>query len=138
MTADTINPYAEVKVNYEGSNHSLTWITTYGVEQPSQTLASGTTTLRTGLNADVRSNFADQVDGWTVIIITSENQAAQSVNRLRQARRMPCNFTLSLRYTINKHFAVHVDYDVHTLRTRQEGQAGYSRNHYFAGLTYHY
>ena len=47
---DSINPYAEVKVGYQGGNHSLTWITTYGVEQPSQTLAAGATTLRTGLN----------------------------------------------------------------------------------------
>src|SRR5947208_6576105 len=47
---NTINPYAQLKVSYEGGNHSLSWITTYGVEQPSQTLAAGATTLRTGLN----------------------------------------------------------------------------------------
>src|SRR5882724_580107 len=51
---NSINPFAEVKDGYEGSNHSLTWITTYGVEQPSQTLAAGATTLRTGLNATYR------------------------------------------------------------------------------------
>ena len=60
---NTINPYAQLKVNYQGSNHSLSWITTYGVEQPSQTLAAGATTLRTGLNLAYRSNFADQFEG---------------------------------------------------------------------------
>src|SRR4030095_13418958 len=48
---DTINPYAQVTVGYQGSNYSLTWITTYGVEQTTQTLALGTTAIRTGLNA---------------------------------------------------------------------------------------
>ena len=60
---NTINPYAEVKVDYQGGNHSLNWTTTYGVEQPSQTFAAGATTLRSGLNLDVRSNFADQIEG---------------------------------------------------------------------------
>src|SRR4030095_10503997 len=48
---DSINPYAPVAVNYKGSNHSLTWTTTYGVEQSTQTFAAGNTTLRTGLIA---------------------------------------------------------------------------------------
>ena len=47
----SIDPYAEVNIDYQGGNHSLSWITTYGVEQSTQTLALGTTTFRTGLNA---------------------------------------------------------------------------------------
>ena len=60
--------HAELKVSYEGGNHSLSWITTYGVEQPSQTLAAGSTTLRSGLNLAVRSNFADQFEGRNVLL----------------------------------------------------------------------
>src|SRR5438067_664419 len=48
---NSIDPYAEVGIHYQGSNHSLIWVTTYSVEQPTQTLAMGTTTFRTGLNA---------------------------------------------------------------------------------------
>src|SRR5262249_13968595 len=47
---NTIDPYGELKVTYQGGNHTLSWITTYGVEQPSENLAAGSTTLRTGLN----------------------------------------------------------------------------------------
>ena len=51
MTAARLIRTAEVSIHYQGSNHSLSWITTYGVEQSTQTLAMGSTTFRTGLNA---------------------------------------------------------------------------------------
>ena len=47
---DTINPYLEAKLAYQGSNHSVSWKTSYGVEQPTTATALGTTTIRTGLN----------------------------------------------------------------------------------------
>ena len=109
---NTINPYAQVKIDYQGSNHSLTWITTYGVEQPSQTLAAGATTLRTGLNLDVRSNFADQVEGRSLLSSRGKpsGDRGTAVNTSTGAQDS-LHFTLGLKYTINKHFAAHVDYE---------------------------
>ena len=52
------------------------------------------------------------------------------------------NFNLGLRYTINKHFAAHVDYEYTNQGssggTSSGGTSGYSRNRYFAGVTYRY
>jgi outer membrane autotransporter protein len=46
-------------------------------------------------------------------------------------------FTLGLKYTINKHFALHADYE-YTNQSSFGGAAGYSRNRYFGGVTYAY
>ena len=140
---NTINPYAELKVSYQGSNHSLSWITTYGVEQPSQTLAAGATTLRTGLNLaydltsrinlNARMNYDHE-----------ENQAGTTgtVGSTSTGSQDALNFNLSLKYTINKHFALHADYEYTNQSssggTSSGGTSGYSRNRYFAGLTYTY
>jgi hypothetical protein len=137
---NTIDPYAEVKVSYQGSNHSLSWITTYGTEQPSQTLAAGATTLRTGLtlayhltsrinlNAGMNYYHEQNQNGGAVTTSTGSQDAL--------------NFNLGLRYTINKHFACHADYEYTNQSssggTSSGGTSGYSRNRYFAGLTYTY
>jgi outer membrane autotransporter protein len=47
------------------------------------------------------------------------------------------NFNLGLKYTINKHFALHADYE-YTNQGSSGGTSGYSRNRYFAGVTYAY
>ena len=109
---NTINPYAEVKVSYQGGNHSLSWITTYGVEQPSQTLAAGATTLRTGLNLayDLTSRI-NLTAG--VYYHHEENQAgtAGTVVTTSTGSQDALHFNLGLKYTINKHFALHADYE---------------------------
>ena len=111
---NSINPYAEVKVAYKGSNHSLNWITSYGVEQPSQTLAAGATTLRTGLNLDY--NLTSRIKATAgVYYHHEENQAGTggTVVNTSTGAQDALNFNLGLKYTINKHFALHADYDVH-------------------------
>jgi hypothetical protein len=49
---------------------------------------------------------------------------------------------LGLKYTINKHFALHADYEYTNQSssggTSSGGTSGYSRNRYFAGVTYTY
>ena len=140
---NTINPYAELKVSYEGGNHSLSWITTYGVEQPSQTLAAGATTLRTGLNLayDLTSRI-NLTAG--VYYYHEENQAGTTgpVVTTSTGSQDALNFNLGLKYTINKHFALHADYEYTNQSssggTSSGGTSGYSRNRYFAGVTYRY
>ena len=140
---NTINPYAEVKIDYQGGNHSLTWLTTYGVEQPSQTVAAGATTLRTGLTLayDLTSRINLKAGAF---YHHEENQAATggTVVNTSTAAQDSLHLTLGLKYTINKHFAAHVDYDYTNQSssggTSSGGTSGFSRNHYFAGLTYTY
>ena len=86
----TINPYAQVKIDYQGGNHSLSWLTTYGVEQPSQTVAAGATTLRTGLSLDVRSNFTDQFEGRSFLSLRGKPRGGGSCNDFDSAHRIPC------------------------------------------------
>ena len=140
---NTINPYAELKVSYQGSNHSLNWTSSYGDEQPSQTLAAGATTLRTGLNlaydltsrinltAGMYYQHEENQAGTTGTAVTTSTGSQDSLN-----------FNLSLKYTINKHFALHADYEYTNQSssggTSSGGTSGYSRNRYFAGLTYTY
>ena len=140
---NSINPYAQLKIGYQGGNHSLTWITTYGVEQPSQTLAAGATTLRTGLNLayDLTSRINLKAG---VYYDHEENQAGTTgtVGSTSTGSQDALNFNLSLNYTLNKHFALHANYEYTNQSssggTSSGGTSGYSRNRYFAGVTYRY
>jgi predicted porin len=140
---NTIDPYGELKVSYEGSNHSLSWITTYGTEQPSQTLAAGATTLRTGLSLayDLTSRINLKAGMY---YHHEENQAGTTgpVVSASTGSQDALKFTLGLKYTINKHFALHANYEYTNQSslggTSSAGTSGYSRNRYFAGLTYKY
>jgi hypothetical protein len=134
----SINPYAQVKIDYQGSNHSLGWITTYGVEQPSQTLAAGTTTLRTGLN--LTYDLTSRINLKAGMYYSHEaNQAGTTgtVVSTSTGSQDALQFKLGLKYTINKHFAFHANYE-YTNQGSSGGTSGYSRNRYFAGVTYRY
>jgi hypothetical protein len=135
---NTINPYARVEIDYQGSNHSLTWITTYGVEQPSQTVAAGATTLRTGLSLayDLTSRINLKAGAF---YHHEENQAERggTVVTTSTGAQDSLHLTLGLKYTINKHFALHGNYE-YTNQGSSGESSGFSRNRYFAGLTYTY
>jgi opacity protein-like surface antigen len=131
---NTINPYAEVKVGYQGSNNSLTWITTYGVEQPTQTLAMGTTAIRTGLNAT--HDLTSRIKATAGLHYHHNQNQGQSVTGSAGSQDA-LQLTLGLKYPINKHFVLHVDYE-YSAQSSAGGIAGYSRNRYFGGLTYTY
>jgi hypothetical protein len=134
----TINPYAQVKIDYKGSNHSLTWITTYGVEQPSQTVAAGATTLRTGLSLayDLTSRINLKAGAF---YHHEENQAERggTVVTTSTGAQDSLHLTLGLKYTINKHFALHGNYEYTNQGSSGESSA-FSRNRYSAGLSYTY
>jgi hypothetical protein len=140
---NSINPYADVSVSYDGGNHSLSWITTYGTEQPSQTLAPGATTLRTGLTA--RYDLTSRIKATAGFYYHhEENQAGTTgtVVSTSTGSQDALQFILGLKYTINKHFALHAHYEYTNQSssggTSSGGTSGYSRNRYFAGVTYRY
>jgi putative salt-induced outer membrane protein YdiY len=130
---DTINPYVEGTLAYESSNHSLDWTTSYRVEQPSAQQALTRTTIRTGvrLTYDLTSRIGSTV-GVNYHHDENEGAAGTSVGSQDSFRA-----SVGLRYMINKHFALHVDYE-HSMVTSLGSTPGYSRNRYFAGLTYTY
>ena len=129
---NSINPNAQVSVTYQGSNHSLSWTTRYGVEQSTGTVAMGNTTLRTGLIATY--NLTSRIRSTAAVYYNDSSNNQGSSGTTSAGSQNALQFTLGLNYTINRHFAAHVDYD----HTSQNGQGGYSRNQYFAGLTYTY
>ena len=132
----TINPYAQVRIGYRGSNRSLTWITTYGVEQPTQTLAMGNTTFRTGLNGTYQ--LTPRIHSTAAVYYHhSDNQGQSGTSSSTAQAQDGLQFTFGLKYTINKHFALHADYE-YTAQNSSGATAGYSRNQYFVGITYRY
>jgi len=120
--------YFESAVDYVSSNHSLSWTSSYGFESPTTAGVTTTKTWRTGLTLTyVLTSRISSTTG--VYYHHDENEGAGSQDSF--------DLTLGLRYTINKHFAFHVDYN-HTTLGSLGSTPGYSRNSYFGGLTYTY
>jgi len=137
---NSIDPYAQVGVNYRGSNHSLSWLTTYSVEQATQTLAMGSTTLRTGLNATY--DLTSRINATAAVYYyNSSNQGSIGTTSAGGAQD-GLQFSLGLNYRINNHWVANANttYSAQFSSGATGGGAtgGYSRNHYFAGVTYHY
>jgi hypothetical protein len=131
---DSSLPNFESSVDYVSSNHSLNWVTSYGFESPTTAGATTTKTLRTGLNLtyDLTSRLSS-VAG--VNYHHDENQGGTGTSSTGTQDSLDLN--LGLRYTINKHFTLHLDYN-HTMQGSMGSIPGYSRNRYFGGLTYTY
>jgi hypothetical protein len=130
---DTINPYVEGKIDYESSNHSLSWTTSYRVEEPSAVAALTRTTIRTGLK--LTYDLTSRITCTTGVYYHHDENEGFALRSIGSQDAF--HFTLGLKYTINKHFAAHLDYE-HTTVSSMGAQAGYSRNRYFGGVTYTY
>jgi Putative beta-barrel porin 2 len=130
---DTINPYVEGKIGYQSSNHSLNWTTSYRVEEPSAQQALVRTTIRTGLN--LMYDLTSRIESKAIVYYHHDENEGATLRSIGSQDAL--HLTLGLKYTINKHFVLHVDYE-HTVVSSLGTQAGYSRNRYFGGLTYTY
>jgi uncharacterized protein (PEP-CTERM system associated) len=123
-------PYFESSVDYVRSNHSLNWVTSYGFESPTAGGATTTKTLRTGLNLNY--NLTSRLSAITgVYYHHDENQGGTGSTGTQDS----LDLNLGLRYLINKHFTLNLDYN-HTTQGSMGSFPGYSRNRYFAGVTY--
>jgi opacity protein-like surface antigen len=133
---DAMSPYVTGGLHYTSSNHSLSWLTSYGFESPNVQNATSRTTIRTGLrlNYDLTSHIAATAG---VFYHHDENENVTSSQTSSTGSQDSLDITVGLRYTINKHFAAHVDYR-HTTQSSLGSNSGYSRNRYFAGFTYTY
>jgi hypothetical protein len=127
-------PYFEGSVRYASSNHSLNWLTSYGFESPTASGVTTTKTFRTGLNMTYGlTSRISSVAG--VYFHHDDNQGGTGTSSTGTQDSLDLN--LGLRYTVNKHFTLHVDYN-HTTQGSMGSTSGYSRNRYFAGVTYTY
>ncbi len=130
------SPYFESLLDYTASNHSLNWITSYGFQAPTTENTSTRKTLRTGVNltynlsSRLRStagvNYHNDQNGGTTSPGTSSAGTQDSIE-----------LSLGLRYTINRRFSLHLDFQ-HTMESAQQSNPGYSRNRYTAGVNYTY
>jgi hypothetical protein len=129
---NTASPYFEGSLGYVSSNHSLNWTSSYGFESPTAAGATTTKTWRTGLTLayDLTSRLSSTTG---VYYHHDENTGGTGSTGTQDS----FDLTAGLRYTINKHFTLHVDYG-HTSISSLGSTPGYSRNRYFAGLTYTY
>jgi len=126
------SPYFEGTLGYVRSNHSLNWTTSYGYESPTATGATTTKTWRTGVNLtyDLTSRLSSTTG---VYYHHDENTGGTGSTGTQDS----FDLTAGLRYTINKRFALHVNYE-HDSTSSAGSTPGYSRNRYYAGLTYTY
>ena len=127
-TGDRADPYIEGSLGYTSSNHSLIWTTSYGYEAPNSQGVEVRTTLRTGvvLNYGLTSRLSSTTG---IYYHHDDNQGAGTQDSF--------DLSVGLRYTIDKHFTLGVNY-AHTTQGSLGSTPGYSRNRYFAGLTYTY
>jgi uncharacterized protein (PEP-CTERM system associated) len=123
-------PSFESSVDYVRSNHSLSWVTSYGFESPTAVGANTTKTLRTGLNLNY--NLTSRLRAITgVYYHHDENQGGTESTGSQDS----FDINLGLRYLINKHFTLNLDYN-HSTQSSMGLNSGYSRNRYSAGVNY--
>jgi hypothetical protein len=131
---DSASPYFEGTLGYVRSNHSLNWTTSYGYESPTATGVTTTKTWRTGL--DLTYDLTSRLRSVAGIYYHhDENQGGTGTSSTGTQDSLELN--LGLRYTLNKRFTLDLNYN-HTTQGSMGSIPGYSRNRYFAGVTYTY
>ena len=125
---DRADPYMEGSLGYVSSNHSLIWTTSYGFEAPNSQGVSVRQTLRTGVV--LNWGLTSRLNSTTGIYYHHDDNSGAGTQD-------SFDLSVGLRYTINKHFTFGLNY-AHTTQGSLGSTPGYSRNRYFAGLTYTY
>jgi Putative beta-barrel porin 2 len=130
------SPYFQGLLDYKGGNHSLNWITSYGFEAPTTATASTRKTLRTGVN--LTYNLTSRLHSTAgVNYHHDDNGGTTSPGTSSAGTQTSLELSLGLRYTINRRFSLHLDFQ-HTMQGAQQSNPGYSRNRYFLGVNYTY
>jgi hypothetical protein len=127
----TASPYFESVVDYVSSNHSLSWTSSYEFEAPTTAGTTTTKTLRTGLS--LTYNLTSRLSSTTGVDYHHDENTGGTSSGSQDS----FDLTASLRYFINKHFTLHLDYN-HTTLGSMGSTPGYSRNSYTGGVTYIY
>ena len=126
----TASPYFESAVDYVSSNHSLSWTSSYGFENPTAAGVTSTKTWRTGLT--LTYDLTSRITSTTGVYYHHDEKTGGTGSTGNQDS---FDLTLGLRYTINKHFTLNLDYS-HTTLGSLGSIPGYSRNRCSGGVTY--
>ena len=128
----TASPYLESVVEYTSSNHTLSWTSSYGFENPTAAGVTTTKTWRTGLRLtyDLTSRLSSTAG---VYYHHDENTGGTGSTGSQDS----FDLNLALRYFINKHFTLNLDYS-HTTLGSMGSTPGYSQNRWSGGVTYTY
>jgi hypothetical protein len=128
----TASPYLESVVDYTSSNHTLSWTSSYGFENPTAAGVTTTKTWRTGLRLtyDLTSRLSSTAG---VYYHHDENTGGTGSTGSQDS----FDLNLALRYFINKHFTLNLDYS-HTTLGSMVSTPGYSQNRWSGGVTYTY
>jgi hypothetical protein len=126
------SPYLESVVDYVSSNHSLSWTSSYGFENPTTTGVTTTKTWRTGLR--LTYGLTSRLSSTTGVYYHHDENTGGTGSTGSQDS---FDLTLGLSYLINKHFTLNLDYN-HTTLGSLGLTPGYSRNSWFGGVTYTY
>src|SRR5436309_3634773 len=100
------SPYFESVVDYVSSNHSLSWTSSYGFENPTATGATTTKTWRTGLN--LTYGLTSRLSSTTGVYYHHDENTGETGSTGTQNS---FDLSVGLRYYINKRFALHVNYE---------------------------
>jgi hypothetical protein len=140
-TSQQIDPNADLTVSYSGVHGSnITWITSYGVEQPNSPMAQSRLTLRTGLNLSY--TWWDYVSTTVALYYHhDENQGFAADQGPAMAgpdfSEDTIDISLAAHYTFRQRFSVDLTWQ-HSGVMSGEAGGSYSRNSYSAGLSYTY
>ena len=129
------NPYFESSLGYVSSNHSLNWTTSYDFEAPTAAGATTTKTWRTGLTLNY--GLTSRLNSIAGVFYHHDENTGGSGSTSSTGSQDSFDLNLGLRYFINKHFTLHLDYS-HTTLGSMGATPGYSRNSYTGGVTYIY
>ena len=133
---DTANPHFEGSISYAGSNYSLGLTSSYGVEAPNMPGVLTNTTFRTSLG--LTYNLSPRLSSTAGVSYSdTQNEVPISPVAGSIGSEDAIDFSLGLRYTINRHFTLHIDYG-HSEVGSMGSTPGYSRNHYSGGLSFRY
>jgi hypothetical protein len=133
---DTADPHFEGSISYAGSKYSLGLTASYGVEAPNMPGVLTNTTFRTGLG--LTYNLSPRLSSTAGVSYSStQNEVPISPGPGSSGSEDAIDFSLGLRYTINRHFTLHIDYG-HSEVGSMGSTPGYSRNRYSGGLSFRY
>ncbi len=100
---DTADPHFEGSINYTSGSYSLGWTSSYAVEAPNTPGVSLSTTFRTGLNATY--NLSPRLSSTAGVYYSdTQNEVPISSGAGSIGSEEAIDFSLGLRYTINRHF----------------------------------
>jgi hypothetical protein len=128
-----VAPYAEGTVNYAlGHNTSIAWTNRYSLAQPNVPDALTDEQFRTALT--LRHNFTARISAG--LNLAYEHDSYDSTPVASAFDEDSFDIGVSARYAINRNFSVDVGYE-HTEVTSELGLLReYSRNQYYAGVTF--